>query len=118
MSTHARAPTQTLAGKPPKVAQLVPSSVRQAQLGSLTANHAKLITLISHFGSCASSLLEAESWLRSTSLLVLIYEGIQLGIFTFDFAPQSRQVNHSDRTRRLYMNISQEGCGAVEDLLE
>ena len=115
---HARTLTRASAGEPPKVAQLVPSSVRQAQLGTLTANHAKLITLISHFGSSASSMLESESWLRSTSLLVLIYEGIQLGIFTFDFAPQSRQVNHSDRARRLYMNISQEGCGAIEDLLE
>jgi hypothetical protein len=63
--------------------------------GALTANHAKLITLISHFGSCASSMSEKESWIRSTTLLVLIYEGIKLGIFTFDFAPQSHHVNHA-----------------------
>lgn len=106
------------AGDPPPVPQLVPGTVRQATLGALTANQAKLITLISHFGTCAASMSESESWLRSTSLLVLIYEGIQLGVFEFDFAPQSRLVNHSDISRRLYMNISQEGCGAIDDLLE
>ena len=94
------------------------ANVRQAKIGELNANHAKLMVLISHFGSAAAHVDESESWLRSISLLVLIYEGIQLRVFDLDFAPQSRQVNHSDHTRRIYMNISQEGCGAIDDLLE
>jgi hypothetical protein len=102
----------------PPVPQLVPSTKRQAQLGNLTANHSKLITLISHFGSCALSISEKESWLRSTSLLVLVYEGIQMGVFDFDFAPQTTQVSHSETSRRIYMNVSQEGYGAMDDLLE
>ena len=106
------------AGDPRPVPQLVPGTVRQATLGSLTANQAKLITLISHFGKCATDATERESWLRSMPLLVLIYEGIQLGVFEFDFAPQSRLVNHSGLSRRIYMNISQEGSGAIDDLLE
>jgi hypothetical protein len=106
------------AGNPRPVPQLVPTSIQQAHLGELDANHAKLMVLISHFGTCAANATESETWLRSVSLLVLIYEGIQLRVFDFDFAPQSCQVNHSEMTRRLYMNISQEGCGAIDDLLE
>ena len=56
--------------------------------------------------------------MRSTSLLVLVYEGIQMGVFNFDFAPQTTQVIHSETSRRIYMNVSQEGYGAIDDLLE
>ena len=55
-----------------------------------------------------------ESWVRRLPLLVLLYEGIVAQIFDFDYAPSSEGIG----TTRVYMNISQEGRDAIDDLRE
>lgn len=76
--------------------------------------HLKLLYLISRYSHCAQSAEEKEQWIRKIPLLVLIYEGIVKGVFDYDYAPASEIVG----TRRVYLNISQEGRDDIDDLRE
>ena len=102
----------------PEVPQLLPESVEQADVGDLNTNHARIVAVIAFYGRSADGLSARETWIREFALLVLIYEGVQLGVFQLDYAPKSIRVNHSELVGRVYMNISQEALGAVEDLME
>eukprot|EP00276_Gloeochaete_wittrockiana_P004270 CAMPEP_0184664376 /NCGR_PEP_ID=MMETSP0308-20130426/52494_1 /TAXON_ID=38269 /ORGANISM="Gloeochaete witrockiana, Strain SAG 46.84" /LENGTH=776 /DNA_ID=CAMNT_0027107733 /DNA_START=154 /DNA_END=2481 /DNA_ORIENTATION=- len=58
---------------------------------------------------------EKEVWIGRLPLLVLIYEGISMGVFPdYDYSPQSEYVGQ----RRVYLNISQEGKDDIDDCLE
>ena len=84
----------------------------------MTENHLKLIYLISRYGKCATTPEEEETWIREVPLQVLVFEGIVNEVFDFDYAPISVQVSVAGGQRRLWMNISQEGKAATDDLRE
>ncbi len=65
------------------------------------------MALIAHYGTFSNSVEEKETWIRSTALQVLIFEGIHLGVFEFDFSPTSVRVSQDGRSGRVYMNVSQ-----------
>ncbi len=46
---------------------------------------------------------DKERWLRRSTVLVLLYEGIVAQVFDYDYAPSSEMVE----SRRMYFNISQ-----------
>ena len=81
-------------------------------------NHAKLLYIISLYAVPAQSSTEQENWIRNIPLLVLMYEGIISGVLDFDYAPQSVLVSKDGSSRRCFMNITQEGKSAIEDLRE
>lgn len=57
---------------------------------------------------------ESDLWVRKQALSVLIYEGIVANIFDYDYAPQSALIE----SKRIWINISQEGQSDVEYLRE
>ena len=81
-------------------------------------NHAKLLYMISKYAVTAQSKDEDESWIRNVPLLVLVYEGIVKGVLDFDYAPYSTLISHEGVSRRSFMNVTQEGKSAVDDLRE
>ena len=83
-----------------------------------TVEHLKLLYMISKFGLCAVEPTDQESWIREVPLFVLLFEGITKEAFDFDYAPLSVQVSVAGGQRRLWMNISQEGKSATDDLRE
>ncbi len=83
-----------------------------------TAEHLKLLYMISKYGLCAIDPTDQESWIREVPLFVLLFEGITHEAFDFDYAPLSVQVSVAGGQRRLWMNISQEGKSAADDLRE
>lgn len=81
----------------------------------ITSEHTKLLYLISRYTSSDPTITNSKAkWIRKIPLLVLIYEGIIQDVFTYDYAPFSEVVG----TRRLYLNISQEGRDDIDDLRE
>jgi len=88
----------------------------------LSFEHAKLLYIISFYARAAKNEDQDESWIRQPALNVLIYEGIVAGKLDFDYAPVSRNViymgSESLGTRRQFLNLSQEGLSAIEDLRE
>jgi len=83
-------------------------------LRGLDKNQLRLLYLIARYSHKARNTQEKEKWLRSVPLLVLIFEGIRAEAFDYDYAPQSILVG----TKRVYMNISQEGKDDLDDLRE
>mmetsp|Transcript_10807 Transcript_10807/g.26463 ORF Transcript_10807/g.26463 Transcript_10807/m.26463 type:complete len:893 (+) Transcript_10807:104-2782(+) len=81
-------------------------------------NHAKLLYLIHKYAVTAQSLEEEETWIRNVPLLVMVYEGIVAGVLDFDYAPQSTLISHEGSSRRCFMNVTQEGKSAIDDLRE
>lgn len=79
-----------------------------------TNDHLKLLYLVSKYAKCSLTAEEKEGWIRKNSLLVLIYEGIVEGVFDYDYAPQSGMVG----TKRVWLNISQEGKDDIDDIRE
>ena len=77
-----------------------------------TNDHLKLLYLISKYAKCSLTAEEKEGWIRQNSLLVLIYEGIVAGVFDYDYAPVSAMVG----TKRVWLNISQEGKDDIDDV--
>ena len=73
----------------------------------LEDEHLRLLYLISRYTS-------ETRWIREWPLLVLIFEGIQAGVFSYDYAPDSVTI----MGRILFMNISQEGRDDMDDLRE
>ena len=80
--------------------------------------HAKILHLMSLYAKCALSADENESWIRSIPLLVLMYEGIVAGVIDFDYAPASMLITQHGKSKRVWLNITQEGKAAVDDLRE
>jgi hypothetical protein len=84
-----------------------------------TSTHIKIIALISLYGRSALKSIDNETWVLQVPLMVLIYEGIARHVLDGDYAPASTLVSiQGHPTRRIWMNISQEGKGAVDDLRE
>mmetsp|Transcript_30863 Transcript_30863/g.100476 ORF Transcript_30863/g.100476 Transcript_30863/m.100476 type:complete len:994 (+) Transcript_30863:2-2983(+) len=79
-----------------------------------TANHLKLLYLISKYSHCAQSMNEKEQWIRKLPLLVLIYEAVVQKCLEYDYAPASEVIEN----RRVYLNISQEGKDDLDDLVD
>ena len=83
-----------------------------------TYEHGKLLYLISKYARAAETAEDQESWIRKIPLLVLIYEGIAAGVIEFDYAPQITMISQECKSRRVWLNITQEGKAAVDDLRE
>eukprot|EP00960_Hanusia_phi_P068830 766944-Hanusia_phi.AAC.2 len=109
-------------------------TIRDLSTFEMTVNHSKILILISKYAQCALAADDSESWLRQLPLQVMvhnlpvvfatfdklskIYEGISAGVLDFDYSPMSVFVGFDGSSRRIYINISQEGRSAVEDLLD
>jgi WD repeat-containing protein 35 len=82
-------------------------------------DHAKILYLISLFAKPPVEEGDEEGWIRSLPLLVLMYEGIVSGTFEEpDYAPCCNIVSQDGHTRRVWMNVSQEGKAFIDDLRE
>lgn len=80
----------------------------------LTENQNRLLWMISLYTQRAESRDDKGEWLRKPALLVLLYEGIRAQVLDYDYAPMSEMIE----SRRVYLNISQEGKSDVEFLRE
>ena len=80
--------------------------------------HAKLLYMMSKYAKCAMSADDSEGWIRSIPLLVIMFEGITAGCIDFDYAPQSTLISIDGASRRVWMNVTQEGKAAIDDLRE
>jgi hypothetical protein len=80
--------------------------------------HVKLLYMMSKFAKCAMSADDQEGWIRSIPLLVIMFEGITAGCIDFDYAPQSTLISIDGASRRVWMNVTQEGKAAIDDLRE
>ena len=74
---------------------------------TLEDEHLRLLYLISRYTS-------HTQWVREWPLLVLIFEGIQAGVFSYDYAPDAVTI----LGRIHFMNITQEGGDDMDDLRE
>jgi hypothetical protein len=83
-----------------------------------SVNHAKLLYLISKYAVTAQTVEEEETWIRMVPLLVMVYEGIVAGVLDFDYAPQSTLISQDGCSKRSFMNVTQEGKSAIDDLRE
>lgn len=81
-------------------------------------DHVMLLYMLSRYAVCARSASENETWIRQTPLLVLIYEGIAAGTLNFDYAPAATVIAQEQRPKRIWMNITQDGKSAIDDLRE
>jgi hypothetical protein len=72
-------------------------------LQGLTENQRRLLYLVSLYSHPAETGGDKEKWIRRSTLLVLIYEGIVAQVLDYDYAPSSELVE----SRRMYFNISQ-----------
>lgn len=82
------------------------------KMKEITDSHMKLLYLLHKYAKAAEERGDTEGWIREVHLNVLIYEGIEKEVLDYDYAPQSMLVG----TKRVYMNISQEGRDDIDDL--
>ena len=80
----------------------------------LTDSMLKLLYLLGKYARCAENIGDNEGWIREVHLSVLVYEGIVAEVLDYDYAPQSVLVG----TKRVWMNVSQEGRDDIDDLRE
>eukprot|EP01047_Picozoa_sp_COSAG01_P015358 COSAG01_NODE_768_length_13739_cov_6.271334_18_plen_267_part_00 len=100
-------PCGVMAGKSLSAPTPTPQHSRAWTADELQDEHLRLLYLISKYTT-------QTRWVRELPLLVLIFEGIRAGIFTYDYAPAAVTVCG----RIVFMNISQEGRDDVDDLRE
>ena len=81
-------------------------------------DHVKLAYMIFLYAKCAQTPEDKESWIRELPMMCIVYEGVVCGALDFDYAPCSMLVSYEGRSRRRWLNISQEGKAAVDDLRE
>ena len=74
-----------------------------------SADHARILYLMSLYAKCSTSPTETEGWIRQVPLLVLLYEGIVQTAIDFDYAPCSMLISQDGRSRRVWLNVTQEG---------
>ena len=79
-----------------------------------TADHLKLLYLISQYAKTARTAEDSEGWIRKNQLIVLMYECIVAGCLDYDYAPCSMMIG----TKRVWMNVTQEGKDDIDDLRE
>lgn len=124
-------PTAQTPSKPPLISSvtsfvslstvsIIPAAEPSAKVTplDLSANHFKLLYLISLYAIASNSTKQNERWIRHVPLLVLMFEGIVRGKFGFDYAPSSVRLAFKGRTLRRWINISREGSAAINDLWE
>lgn len=68
-----------------------------------SANHSKLLYLVSKYAICARTAADEEGWIRSLPLIVLMYEGIVAGCLDFDYAPASTLISMVGKQQNTYM---------------
>ncbi|KAL0584186.1 hypothetical protein ABG067_005960 [Albugo candida] len=81
-------------------------------------DHVMILYMLSRYASCAKTPQDRESWIRQIPLLVLMYEGIAAGVLNFDYAPAALMVAQDGRPKRIWINTSQDGKSAIDDLRE
>jgi len=113
-SSRASTP-ETLPEEPPMLGGEGEGDVREFEM---TVTHSKILILISKYAQCALTSDDHESWIRQVPLFVLIYEGVIAGSIDLDYAPCSVLLSYEGASRRMFLNMSQEGKSAVEDLRE
>lgn len=89
-------------------------SAGSASNTGLTETQNRLLYMISLYSHAARSEEEKEEWIRKQAVQVLIYEGIVLQVFDYDYAPSSELIG----LRRAYFNVSQEGKSDLDFLRE
>ncbi|EKX46364.1 hypothetical protein GUITHDRAFT_70770 [Guillardia theta CCMP2712] len=82
----------------------------------ITANHSKLLVLISKYAQCALTADDPETWIREIPIMVYIFEGIQAEQLDFDYSPKPVSLSYEGSTRRMFLNFSQEGKNCLDDL--
>lgn len=82
------------------------------------ADHCRVLYCISKYAEQARTVQHNHSWIRQVALLVLIYEGIELGVFQFDYAPNLVWLSYERQTERKWLRISQEAKSVIDDLWE
>ncbi|KAJ0395757.1 hypothetical protein P43SY_005674 [Pythium insidiosum] len=82
------------------------------------ADHVMLLYMLSRYAVCARSTQDQETWIRQIPLLVLMYEGIAAGILNFDYAPAALVIAQEGKPKRIWMNTTQDGKSAIDDLRE
>ena len=60
----------------------------------------------------------ARAVLTSPLLALLPPQGITAGVLDYDYAPNSKLVTAGGRSRRVWLNVSQEGRAGIDDLRE
>eukprot|EP01135_Chromosphaera_perkinsii_P006580 Nk52_evm5s553 gene=Nk52_evmTU5s553 len=96
----------------PEYVYYTPPQGEDGEVHGLTIDHMRLLYLIGKYSKVAMKREEKEEWIRSNSLLVLIYEGVVSGAFDYDYAPTFQFIGN----RHLYFNISREGRDDIDDL--
>ncbi|RLN95435.1 hypothetical protein BBJ28_00008149 [Nothophytophthora sp. Chile5] len=81
-------------------------------------DHVMILYMLSRYAVCARTKDEKESWIRQTPLLVLMYEGIAAGALNFDYAPAAMVIAQEGKPKRIWMNTTQDGKAAIDDLRE
>jgi hypothetical protein len=83
---------------------------------SLTEDQKRLLYLISLYSYAAKTEEERERCIRKSALMVLLFEGIVMHVFDYDYAPASVVVGNPPR--RVFLNVSQEAKDDIDDLME
>ncbi|KAF4043052.1 hypothetical protein GN244_ATG04525 [Phytophthora infestans] len=81
-------------------------------------DHVMVLYVLSRYAVCARTKEDKESWIRQIPLLVLMYEGIAAGALNFDYAPAAMVIAQEGRPKRIWMNTTQDGKSAIDDLRE
>jgi len=89
----------------------------------LSFEHAKLLYMVSFYAVSSKNEDQPETWMRELPLNVMMYEGIVAGKLDFDYAPISRLFSYVEEgggtvVKRRFLNFSEEGMSAIEDLRE
>ena len=83
-----------------------------------SVEHAKLLYIVSKYAKCAESPTDREGWIRELPLRIIMFEAIRQGCIDYDYAPCSVCVCPEGTTIRIWMNITQDGKAAMDDLRE
>lgn len=83
-----------------------------------SANHLRLLYLLSRFATYPRATDNEEKWLRNLPLLVMVYEAIVSGVLDYDYSPVCTNIVKNGQSRRIWMNISQDAKAAIDDLRE
>ena len=105
-------------GKTPPEGDTAGSDRVEATADDLEDPHFRLLYALSRYATAAVEETDDEGWIREVPLNVMIFEGVRAGALDFDYAPCSQLVSYEGVSRRLWINVSQEGRSAMNDLRE
>ncbi|MHA1697978.1 MAG: hypothetical protein ACTSWN_03970 [Promethearchaeota archaeon] len=81
---------------------------------AFSEDHAKLLYLLSRYTKTSKTSEEKDIWIKELPFLALIHHGIMKGVFNYDYAPASLELEIG----RVFMNISQEAVDNIQDMRE